>query len=226
MDGHLGWSSNLLTGVGHGLRGGEKNRGAVLTSLQLTFRGHERDFTPFTILLFNKLCFQWKLCQTHLGSFSMLQTSPTQFRNRVFYINSYWNILLIKIGKHVLLKHFPNRSSEHNCFNTNYSGTPPYGHLSNTVTSILQPLFWPPGKNRHAFSCRKNLVNTAKFFWSIGDCILGFHLTVKQLLKPPDTKARNFWQGLSFCLFVAIISIHFADTLYVFIQNSPTGYLA
>ena len=49
---------NLLTGVGHGLRGGEKNRGAVLTSLQLTFGGHERDFTPFTILLFKKVCFQ------------------------------------------------------------------------------------------------------------------------------------------------------------------------
>ena len=114
MGGHLGWSSNKLTGVGHGFRGGDKNRGAVLTSLQLAFRGHERDFTPFTILSFNKLCFQRKLCQTHLASFSMLQTSPTQFRNRVFYINSYWNILLIKIGKHALLKHFPNRSSKHN----------------------------------------------------------------------------------------------------------------
>ena len=125
----------------------------------------------------------------------MLQTSPTQFRNRVFYINSYWNILLIKIGKHALLKHFPNWSRKHNCFNTNYSGTPPYGHLGNTVKSLLQPLFWPPGKNRHAFSCRKTLVNTAKFFWSIGDCIIGVPLTVKQLLKPPDTKARNFWQG-------------------------------
>ena len=28
----------------------------------------------------------------------------------------------------------------------NYSETPPYGHLGNTVTSLLRPLFWPPGK--------------------------------------------------------------------------------
>ena len=128
----------------------------------------------------------------------MLQTSPTQFRNRVFYINSYWNILLIKIGKHVLLKHFPNRSSEHNCFNTNYSGTPPYGHLSNTVTSILQPLFWPPGKNRHAFSCRKTLVNTAKFFWSIGDCIIGVPLNCKTVIKTSGYESQKFLTGVVF----------------------------
>ena len=156
----------------------------------------------------------------------MLQTSPTQFRNRVFYMNSYWNILLLKIGKHALLKHFPNRSSKHNCFNTNYSGTPPYGHLGNTVTSLLQPLFWPHGKNRHAFSCRKTLVYTAKFFWSIGDCIIGVPLNCKTVIKTSGYKSQKFLTGLSFCVFVAIISIHFADTLYVFIQNSPTGYLA
>lgn len=111
MGGHLGWSSNLLTGVGHGLRGGKKIEGLSWHHCSL----HSGGVTgTFTILLLNKLCFQWKLCQTHLASFSMLQTSPTQFRNRVFYINSYWNILLIKIGKHALLKHFPNRSSKHN----------------------------------------------------------------------------------------------------------------
>ena len=33
-----------------------------------------------------------------------------------------------------------------------------------TATSLLRPLFWPPGKNRPKFSCTKTLVNTAKFF--------------------------------------------------------------
>ena len=37
-----------------------------------------------------------------------------------------------------------------------YSETPAYGHLGNTVTSLLRPLFWPPGKNRQTFSCKKN----------------------------------------------------------------------
>ena len=60
-----------------------KNVEAVLTSLQLALRGHDRDFYPF---FFNKLRFQWKLCQTHLASiFSCLQTSPTQFRNSISY---------------------------------------------------------------------------------------------------------------------------------------------
>ena len=47
------------------------------------------------------------------------------------------------------------------------------------TTSLLWPLFWLPGKNRLTFSCKKtiinilygHLVNTAKFFWPIGDHI-------------------------------------------------------
>ena len=35
-----------------------------------------------------------------------------------------------------------------------YGGTLPYGHLVATF-------FWLPGKNRHTFSCKKALVNTA-----------------------------------------------------------------
>ena len=36
-------------GGGGGLGGSEKNRGTVITSLQLAFRRRERNFTPFTI---------------------------------------------------------------------------------------------------------------------------------------------------------------------------------
>ena len=36
-------------GDGGGLGGSEKNRGTVITSLQLAFRRRDRNFTPFTI---------------------------------------------------------------------------------------------------------------------------------------------------------------------------------
>ena len=39
---------NYLGGKG-GLGGSEKNRGTVITSLQLVFRRHDRNFMPFTI---------------------------------------------------------------------------------------------------------------------------------------------------------------------------------
>ena len=59
-----------------------------------------------------------------------------------------------------------------------YSETPPYGHLGNTVTSFLftATLFWAPGKTALHFPVKKKtLVNTAKFFWPIGDRIsVGF----------------------------------------------------
>ena len=72
----------------------------------------------------------------------MLQIS-TQFRNRGFYINSYWDILLIKIGKDALLKHFPIKAASIIASTpvTVEPGTPPYGHLGNTVNSLLRPLF-------------------------------------------------------------------------------------
>ena len=43
--------------------------------------------------------------------------------------------------------------------NNYYSETPPYGHLSNTVTSLLQPLFLAAWQNGHTFSGEKTLVN-------------------------------------------------------------------
>ena len=39
---------NYLGGRG-GLGGSEKNRGIVITSLQLTFRRRDRNFMPFTV---------------------------------------------------------------------------------------------------------------------------------------------------------------------------------
>ena len=35
--------------AGGGLGGNEKNRGTVITSLQLAFRRHDRNLAPFTV---------------------------------------------------------------------------------------------------------------------------------------------------------------------------------
>ena len=54
-----------------------------------------------------------------------------------------------------------------------YSGTPPYDHLVITTT------FWLTSQNCQTFFCKKKnkqtntLVNTAIFFWPIGDRIIG-----------------------------------------------------
>ena len=45
---HLAWVSKLLRGWGS-LGGSEKNRGTVITSLQLVFRSCDRNFMPFSI---------------------------------------------------------------------------------------------------------------------------------------------------------------------------------
>ena len=127
----------------------------------------------------------------------MLQTSPTQFRNRVFYINSYWDILLIKIGKHTLLKHFPNRSSKHNCFNTNYGGTPPYGHLGNTVTLLLRPLFFGRlAKIAIHFLVEKPSLIRPNFFGSLVTILMGFHC--KTVIKTSGYKSQTFLTGVVF----------------------------
>ena len=41
-----------------------------------------------------------------------------------------------------------------------YSGDPPYGHLGNTVASLLRPRFFAR-QNGRTFSYKKTLVNTA-----------------------------------------------------------------
>ena len=43
----------------------------------------------------------------------------------------------------------------------------------NTVTSLLRPLFWPPG---YTFSCKKTFVNTVtRFFGPLVTVLTGFH---------------------------------------------------
>ena len=62
-----------------------------------------------------------------------------------------------------------------------HSGTPPYGYLGNTVTSLLRPLFLAALQNDHTFSCKKtplirSPVNTANFFAPLVTVVLtGFH---------------------------------------------------
>ena len=59
----------------------------------------------------------------------------------------------------------------------NHSGTPPYGHLGNTVISLLRLLFFGClAKRPYIFLQRKNLVNTVtrlygQFVWPFGDRI-------------------------------------------------------
>ena len=67
----------------------------------------------------------------------------------------------------------------------NYSGTPPYGHLGNTMTSLLRPLFLAERQNSHTLSCKeKTLVNSVTcyygqiFFWPISDRINGVPLYI------------------------------------------------
>ena len=57
-----------------------------------------------------------------------------------------------------------------------YSGTPPHGHLGNMVTSSLRPLFFLAAQPDIIFLVKKPLLirsplNTASFFWPIGDQI-------------------------------------------------------
>ena len=61
-----------------------------------------------------------------------------------------------------------------------------HGHLGNTVTSLLRPLFLAAGQSVYfelnTLSCKKTLINTAKFFWPIGDRINGVPPYFNQLL--------------------------------------------
>ena len=58
-----------------------------------------------------------------------------------------------------------------------YHETSPHGHLSNTVTSLLGPLFFGRlAKTAIYFLVKKILVNTTNFFWPIGDRVNGVPL--------------------------------------------------
>ena len=51
-----------------------------------------------------------------------------------------------------------------------YSGTPPYGHLVNTVTLLLQPLFLAAQAKSHMhFFVKKPSLIQPIFFWPLGD---------------------------------------------------------
>ena len=53
---------------------------------------------------------------------------------------------------------FDIHSTQMNAFKAScfvYSETPPYGHLGNTVTSLLRPLVWLPGKTAIHFLVKK-----------------------------------------------------------------------
>ena len=91
-----------------------------------------------------------------------------------------------------------------------YSGTAPYGHFGNTVTSLLGPLFFAARQNDRSFSLKKkktprqysHLVNTVKCFWPIGDRINRVpyqNFRNRQLLPNFKGPVEKFWRLTIFC---------------------------
>ena len=91
-----------------------------------------------------------------------------------------------------------------------YSGTAPYGHFGNTVTSLLGPLFFAARPNDRSFSLKKkknprqygHLVNTAKCFWPIGDRIDRVpyqNFRNRQLLPNFKGPVEKLWRPTIFC---------------------------
>ena len=77
---------------------------------------------------------------------------------------------------------------EHNRGFIKYSGTPPHGHLGNTVTSSLRPLFFLAAQPDIIFLVKKPLLirsplNTASFVWPIGDQIPEVPLYIINIIK-------------------------------------------
>ena len=68
---------NYLGGRG-GLGGSAKNRGTVITSLQLAFRRRDRNFTPFTIHLLRNSAGDEKHADTFSIDYACLQISPCE----------------------------------------------------------------------------------------------------------------------------------------------------
>ena len=69
-----------------------------------------------------------------------------------------------------------------------YSGTPPHGHLGNTVTSSLRPLFFLAAQPDIIFLVKKPLLirsplNTASFVWPIGNQIPEVPLYIINIIK-------------------------------------------
>jgi len=100
---------------------------------------------------------------------------------------------------------FPNRSSEHNCFNTSYSGTPPYGHLSNMVTSLLRALFFGRlAKIAIHFLLEKPSLIRPNFFGPLVTVLMGLHC--KTVIKTSGYKSQKF---LTEAVFLRLCSNNF-----------------
>ena len=63
--------------------GSEKNRRTVITSLQLSFRRHDRNFTPLPFIE-KETPLAVKTCQTHLASISRVYKIDISFPNSDF----------------------------------------------------------------------------------------------------------------------------------------------
>ena len=96
------------------MRGSEKNRGTVITSLQLAFRRRDRNFTPFTINKLRNSAGDKNTPDTFSIAFACLQICP--FETVIFY--SFRDIPPNKIGKHAQVKLFPKQSAKHARFTT------------------------------------------------------------------------------------------------------------
>ena len=90
-----------------------------------------------------------------------------------------------------------------------FSGTAPYGHFGNTVTSLLGPLFFAARQNDRSFPLKKktprqygHLVNTVKCFWPIGDRIDRVpyqNFRNRQLLPNFKGPVEKLWRPTIFC---------------------------
>ena len=81
-----------------------------------------------------------------------------------------------------------------------YSETTPYGHLGNTVTSVLQPLsFGGLAKTAiHFLVKKKTLVFTAIFFGPLVTVLRGFHCISTSFTVLLGVFARQACRGISF----------------------------
>ena len=104
-------------GGGGGLGGSEKNRGTVITSLQLVFRRRDRNLTNFANSAGDEKHAR------HIKHLFRVFTNIS-FRETVI-LYSFWAIPENKIGKHAQVKHFPNQSGKHARLTADFNGKPP-----------------------------------------------------------------------------------------------------
>ena len=119
-----------------------------------------------------------------------------------------------------------------------HSGTPPYGYLGNTVTSLLRPLFLAALQNDHTFSCKKTSlirspVNTANFFAPLVTVVLtGFHcsdidddniMKLESLDNSQNSKYMSYYSLEGITLFVLCQKIFgWKFIRFQFIVSGPT----